>query len=80
MDLRSPRTKCGIIQIERVHHRFLNMFSRSMGIIHESRDNKPVSTAFNLSIPDEKRNMSDDIKLLNGLVSGVIGSPLVIYV
>jgi len=28
----SPRTKCDIIQIERVQHRFLNVVSRSMGI------------------------------------------------
>jgi len=71
--VRSPRTKCDIIQIERVQHRFLNMVSRSMGIIHEPHDYKPVLTALNLSNLNERRNMSD-FKFLNGLVSGVIDS------
>ncbi|CAI6371898.1 unnamed protein product [Macrosiphum euphorbiae] len=70
----SPRTKCDIIRIERVQHRFLSMVSRSMGINHEPHDYKPVLIALNLSTLSERRNMSD-IKLLNGLVSGVIDSP-----
>jgi len=70
----SPRTKCDIVRIERVQHRFLNMVSRSMGINHEPHDYKPVLIALNLSTLSERRNMSD-IKLLNGLVSGVIDSP-----
>jgi len=63
-------TKDQIIQIERVQHRFLNMVSLSMCIIHEPHDYKPVLTALNLSTLSEKIIMSD-IKLLNGLVSGV---------
>lgn len=70
----SPRTKCDIVRIERVQHRFLNMVSRSMGINHELHDYKPVLIALNLSTLSERRIMSD-IKLLNGLVSGVIDSP-----
>ena len=70
----SPRTKGDIIRIERVQHRFLNMVSRSLGINHEPHDYKPVLIALNLSTLSERRNMSD-IKLLNGLVSGVIDSP-----
>ncbi|XP_050065837.1 uncharacterized protein LOC126554873 [Aphis gossypii] len=70
----SPRTKCDIIQIERVQHRFLNMVSRFMGIIHEPHDYKPVLLALNLSTLSQRRNMSD-IKLLKGLVSGAIDSP-----
>lgn len=70
----SPRTKCGINQIERVQHHFLNMVSRSVGIIHEPHDYKPVLTALNLCTLSERRNMSD-IKLLNDLISRVIYSP-----
>ncbi|XP_008181801.1 uncharacterized protein LOC103309050 [Acyrthosiphon pisum] len=70
----SPRTKGDIIRIERVQHRFLNMVSRSLGINHEPHDYKPVLIALNLSTLSERRNMSD-IKLLNGLVFGVIDSP-----
>jgi len=66
-----------IIQTESVQNRFLNMVSRSMGIIHEPHDYEPVLTALNLSTLSDRRNMSD-IKLLNGLVSGVIDSPFML--
>jgi hypothetical protein len=46
----------------------------SQPIIHEPHDHQPVLTALGLSTLRERRNLSD-VKLLNGLVSGVIDSP-----
>ncbi|KAL5234462.1 hypothetical protein ACI65C_001872 [Semiaphis heraclei] len=48
----SPRTKCDIVRIERVQHRFLNMVSRSMGINHEPHDYKPVLMSGVIDSPD----------------------------
>jgi len=49
----------------------------NMGIIHEPHDYKFVLTALNLSTLSDRIDMSD-IKLLNGLVSGVIVSPFLL--
>jgi len=52
----------------------MKMISLSMGINLEPHDYTPVLMTLNLSTLNKRRD-EDDIKFLNGLVSGVIDSP-----